>query len=179
VYGANGRSDGAIRRPDEPAEKAVPLRRHDFRFRPATGEFQVVSGFSQFGLPRDDLGNRFPSWNTIPIRHVTMEETVLSRNPHLAESSSVATILDPADGGRVFPISPAQTTFNRESTAYFNATCGPTIYRGDLLDSAYRAEDAELARDQTLFALLMGLRESSIAEVYVKGRRLNALSTNR
>jgi guanine deaminase len=43
------------------------------------------------------------------------------------------------------------------------------------LDSAYRADDAVLARDQTLFALLMGLRESSIAEVYVRGRKLTAL----
>ena len=46
-----------------------------------------------------------------------------------------------------------------------------------LLDSAYRADDADLARDQTLFALLMGLRESSIAEVYVRGRKLTALAS--
>lgn len=44
-----------------------------------------------------------------------------------------------------------------------------------LLDSAYRSDDADLARDQTLFALLMGLRENSIAEVYVRGRRLAPL----
>ncbi|AGA27501.1 putative membrane-bound dehydrogenase [Singulisphaera acidiphila DSM 18658] len=138
VYAANGRSDGSALRPGDPAEKEVPLRRHDFRFRPDTGEVEVVSGFSQFGLPRDDWGRRFPSWNTIPIRHAVIEERVLSRNPYLAESSSVATILDPADGGRVFPISPAPTTYNRESTAYFNATCGPTIYRGNVLGDAYR-----------------------------------------
>lgn len=137
VYGANGRSDGAIRRPDDPESAAVPLRHHDFRFRPDTGEFQIVSGFSQFGLARDDWGRRFPSWNTIPIRHVVIEERTLNRNPRLAESSSVAEILDMIDGGRVFPISPTQTTFNRESTAYFNATCGPTIYRGDALGDAY------------------------------------------
>jgi guanine deaminase len=41
-----------------------------------------------------------------------------------------------------------------------------------LLRHAVRAEDPVLARDQTLFALLMGLRESSIAEVYVQGRRV-------
>ena len=39
------------------------------------------------------------------------------------------------------------------------------------LTRAVRSEDRELARDQTLFALLMGIRESSIAEVYVQGRR--------
>jgi guanine deaminase len=38
---------------------------------------------------------------------------------------------------------------------------------------AVRSADHELARDQTLFALLMGIRESSIAEVYVRGRRLD------
>lgn len=138
VYGANGRSDGEIHRAGEPAGKAVSIRRRDFRFRPSTGEVESVAGFSQFGLPRDDWGNRFPSWNTIPIRHVVIEERALSRNPYLAESSSVASILDPSDGGRLHAISPAPTTFNRESTAYFNASCGPTIYRGDALGGPYR-----------------------------------------
>jgi len=140
VYAANGRSDGSARRPGDPESAAVPLRLHDFRFRPDTGEVQVVAGFSQFGLPRDDWGRRFPSWNTIPIRHVVLEERALARNPYLAESATVAAILDPSDGGRVFPISPPPTTFNRESTAYFNASCGPTIYRGDLLGDAYRGD---------------------------------------
>jgi guanine deaminase len=37
-----------------------------------------------------------------------------------------------------------------------------------------RSDDPGLARDQTLFALLMGIRESSIAEVYVQGRNVTA-----
>ncbi len=41
------------------------------------------------------------------------------------------------------------------------------------LRHAVRSEDPMLARDQTLFALLMGLREDSIAEVYVRGRRVD------
>ncbi len=40
------------------------------------------------------------------------------------------------------------------------------------LENAVRSDDADLARDQTLFGLLMGLRESSIAEVYVQGRQV-------
>lgn len=140
VYGANGRSDGLIRRPGDPDDRAIALRRRDFRFRPDTGEFQPVAGFSQFGLPRDDRGDRFPSWNTTPIRHVVIEDGPLNRNPHLAGVSSVASILDPADPGRIFAISPAPATFNRESVAYFNASCGPTIYRGDTLGDAYRGD---------------------------------------
>jgi guanine deaminase len=34
------------------------------------------------------------------------------------------------------------------------------------------AGDPVLARDQTLFLLLMGMRETSVAEVYVQGRKL-------
>jgi putative membrane-bound dehydrogenase-like protein len=137
VYGANGRSDGEIRRPGDPPAKAVSIRRRDIRFRPETGEVEAVAGFSQFGLPRDDAGDRFPSWNTIPVRHVVIEERALSRNPYLAESSTVASILDTSDGGRIYSISPTQTRFNRESAAFFNATCGPTIYRGGALGESY------------------------------------------
>ncbi len=42
-----------------------------------------------------------------------------------------------ADGGRIFPISPPQPRFNRESVAFFNASCGPLIERGGLLPAAY------------------------------------------
>jgi len=38
------------------------------------------------------------------------------------------------------------------------------------LSNGVRSDDVELARDQTLFALLMGIRESSISGVYVQGR---------
>jgi guanine deaminase len=35
-----------------------------------------------------------------------------------------------------------------------------------------RSDDPVMARDQTLFGLLMGTRETSIAGTYVQGRRL-------
>ncbi|HMC66660.1 MAG TPA: PVC-type heme-binding CxxCH protein, partial [Gemmataceae bacterium] len=112
VYGANGRSGGAIHKPGEPPEKAVSIARSDFRFRPDTGPVEAVAGFSQFGQSRDDWGNRFTNWNTIPMRHVVIDERYLSRNPYLAEAKSVATIADPADL-RVYSISPPPQTFNR------------------------------------------------------------------
>ena len=98
---------------------------------------EAIAGFSQFGLAHDDWGNRFPSWNTIPLRHVVFEQQTLDRNPYLAETSCVAPVLDMADGGRIFSISPAQARFNRESVAFFNASCGPIIERGGLLPDAY------------------------------------------
>jgi putative membrane-bound dehydrogenase-like protein len=134
VYGANGRSDGEIHRPGD--AKKISLRGHDFRFRPETGQFEAVAGRSQFGLARDDWGNRFLSWNTIPIRHEVIPERHLSRNPRINLTEAVADLLD--DKGEVFPMTPAPQTFNKESTSHFNALAGLTIYRGDALPASYR-----------------------------------------
>jgi len=42
-----------------------------------------------------------------------------------------------------------------------------------LLEHGVQSEDPELARDQTLFRLLMAMREPAITEVYIQGRRLH------
>ena len=114
IYAANGRSDGEVRPRDNRPGFPLSIRRRDLRFRmsrapgaespPAAvvGQVEAIAGFSQFGLAHDDWGNRFPSWNTIPIRHVVLEQQTLDRNPYLAETSSIASILDHADGGRIF-----------------------------------------------------------------------------
>ncbi len=146
IYAANGRSSGEIRSPNAPPARAASISVRDLRFRltapagvgkPEAANIEAIAGFSQFGLAHDDWGNRFPSWNTIPVRHVVLEQQTLDRNPYLAETSCIASILDMADGGRIFSISPAQARFNRESVAFFNASCGPLIERGGLLPGAY------------------------------------------
>jgi guanine deaminase len=43
----------------------------------------------------------------------------------------------------------------------------------DTLEHGIRSDDEDLARDQTLFTLLMGIREPTISHVYVQGRRLD------
>mgnify|MGYP002622773413 CR=1 FL=1 len=134
VYVANGRLGGNIRRPTDPDEKAVSIHRNDIRFNPDTGEFQTIAGPSQFGLARDDWGNRFLSWNTIPIRQVVIEDRYLMRSPALQAESGIAAMTPADDTGRLYPITPPQRRFNRESTEYWNASCGPTIYRGHVLD---------------------------------------------
>ena len=131
IYLANGRSGGAIRRPNDAPDKAVNIARNDIRVRPATGEFQPIAGFSQFGLPRDDWGNRFPSWNTVPIRHVVIENNGPS-------TGQVAEILNMDDGGRLYSLAPAQQRFNGETVAFFNATCGPVINRDSRLGANYQ-----------------------------------------
>ncbi|HEY2839643.1 MAG TPA: PVC-type heme-binding CxxCH protein [Pirellulales bacterium] len=138
IYGANGRSGGDVRRPTDPPDKAVSIRRHDFRFRPETGEFVALAGFSQFGLGRDDFNHRFLSWNTIPFRHAVIEEQDLNRNPHMTGGVSIALVADASDTGRVYPISAPPKTFNRERTDYFNASCGSMVFRGAGLGNDYQ-----------------------------------------
>jgi putative membrane-bound dehydrogenase-like protein len=136
IYGANGRSDGEIRRPGAPASEAVSIRTRDFRFSPDGQKFEAIAGQSQFGQTRDDWGNRFLSWNTIAVRHALLDPATLAAHPRLA-TAAVRDIADPADAGRVYPISPRPKTFNREATDYYNALCGLSIYRGDALGKAY------------------------------------------
>ncbi len=134
VYGANGRSDGEVHRPGD--ARRVSLRGHDFRFRPDTLHLEAVAGRSQFGLARDDWGNRFLSWNTIPIRHEVIPSRYLSSR--IDPSEALRDLLPPGDTGEVFPLTPAPQTFNKESTSHFNALGGLTIYRGDALPREYR-----------------------------------------
>jgi putative membrane-bound dehydrogenase-like protein len=136
VYGANGRSDGEVS--GGALTNRVSLRGHDFRFRPDTGEFEALAGRCQFGLGYDDWGNRFLSWNTIPIRHEVLPERYLNRNPALASTESLQDIIEPGDNGEVFPLAPPPLTFNNESIRSFNALAGLKIFRGTALGEAYR-----------------------------------------
>jgi len=140
IYGANGRSDGEIRWADASGANgpAISLRGRDFRFRPDTRELEAVAGRSQFGLARDDWGNRFLSWNTIAVRHDVIPDRWLGRNRFLAATESVPDIIEPGDTGQVFPLTPPPLTFNKESTSHFNALAGLTVYRGDMLGAKYR-----------------------------------------
>jgi putative membrane-bound dehydrogenase-like protein len=136
IYGANGRSNGAITRPGEPAEKAVSINGRDFRFTPDGKRFEATTGQSQFGQSSDDWGNRFISWNTIPVRHALLQQAFVDRSPRLA-MFAVREIADPSDTGQVFPVSPRPKTFNREPTDFYNALAGMTYYRGDALGRDY------------------------------------------
>ena len=133
VYAANGRSGGSITSPKRPDAPAVSIDRHDLRFRPDTGEVEAVAGFSQFGLAFDAQGNRFSNWNTAPIRQVVFPLDVASRHPLSAPPSDMEVLEDPVQQNRLFPISGTPTTFNREPTDAFNASCGLSIDRGSRL----------------------------------------------
>ena len=140
VYGGNGRSDGEIQSTLPGAPLPQSLRGRDFRFRPDTGATETLAGRCQFGNTRDDWGNRFLSWNTIPVRHEVIPDDCLNRIPQVARLAvdPIADLLPSGDRGEVFPLTPAPLVFNNESLNHFNALAGLSIYRGNALGEAYR-----------------------------------------
>ncbi|MDO3636874.1 amidohydrolase family protein [Mycolicibacterium arseniciresistens] len=100
---------------------------------------------------------------------------------HISEDGAAGVSLHPAEllflgtlgGARALDMEDRFGNFDEGKEADFVVVQPAGALKG-LLRNAVRADDAALARDQTLFALLMGLRESSIAEVYVQGRRVVA-----
>jgi putative membrane-bound dehydrogenase-like protein len=133
IYGANGRSDGEVTWPD--GAKAGSIRRKDFRFRPGSREFEPMAGNSQFGMGRDDWGNRFPVFNATPIRHVVMEDSFLARQPALA-SVDIVPDVSPADGNRVFALT-SPNVLIPQPIGFFTSACGPSVFRGTALPPDY------------------------------------------
>lgn len=134
VWAANGRNGGSIESPRRPDAAPVSIAGHDLRFDPDSGAVEAVAGFSQFGLAFDASGERFSNWNTAPIRHVVFPLDVAARHPLFAPPSDMEVLEDPFLQNRVFPLSGAPTTFNREPTDAFNASCGLSIDRVGRLD---------------------------------------------
>ncbi|MET0455933.1 MAG: amidohydrolase family protein [Mycobacterium sp.] len=101
---------------------------------------------------------------------------------HIGEDGAAGISLHPAEmlfigtlaGARALDMENRFGNFDTGKEADFVVVEPADALKGSLAN-AVRADDADLARDQTLFALLMGLRESSIAEVYVQGRRVKSL----
>ncbi len=135
-YVANGRCDGEVRRPDAPPNQATPIRARDFRFHPISGTAEAIIGQSQFGQAHDAWGQRFLSWNTVPVRHVVLEEADV-KGYSAAAAEAVVNIAEPSDTGRVYPISTPPMQFNTELANYYNAMCGLTIFTGDALGTEY------------------------------------------
>lgn len=101
---------------------------------------------------------------------------------HLSEDGEAGTSLHPAEllflgtlgGARALDMEHRFGNFDDGKEADF-VVVDParTPALSAALTNGIRSADPQLARDQTLFAVLMGLRESSVAAVYVQGRQLN------
>lgn len=100
---------------------------------------------------------------------------------HITEPGDAGVSMHPAEmlfigtvgGARALDMEDRFGNFDEGKEADF-LVVEPAEALAGVLANAVRSADADLARDQTLFALLMGMRESSIAQVYVQGKRVTA-----
>jgi putative membrane-bound dehydrogenase-like protein len=138
VYAANGGSGGTIR--SAPTGKTANLRGHDLRFKPDTGEFELVEGQTQFGRHRDDWGNWFGNENPTWLWHYFLPERYLARNPDLAVKTVRQVLADYPDATRVFPISRPQHRFNwPEAANNLTSANSATPYRDVLFGPDFAA----------------------------------------
>jgi putative membrane-bound dehydrogenase-like protein len=117
----------------------IALGSRDFRFKPDTGEFDPLSGPSQFGRNRDAWGHWFGVQNSYPLWHYVLEDRYLRRNPHVAPPSpkTVLTSSNPA----VFPASAQEKRFHSFNQAgHFTSACSAMIYLDTLLFGASSAQ---------------------------------------
>lgn len=110
----------------------IALGSRDFRFKPDTGEFDPLSGPSQFGRNRDAWNHWFGVQNSYPIWHYVLEDRYLRRNPHVAPPSpkNVLTGSNPP----VYPLSGEQKRYHSFNQAgHFTSACAATPYLDTLL----------------------------------------------
>lgn len=138
VYGANGDSGGVIKNPKRQRGPTVNISGRDFRFKPDTGEFEAVTGMTQFGRCTDDWGNWFGGNNANPLWHFVLDDGRLRRNPHIAPPTPRIDVPTSPGQSPVYPISRLLPRFNDFHTANrFTSACSPIIYRDDLFGPHY------------------------------------------
>jgi putative membrane-bound dehydrogenase-like protein len=147
VYAANGGSGGTIR--SVSTGKTANLRGHDLRFKPDTGEFELVEGQTQFGRHRDDWGNWFGNENPTWLWHYFLPEHYLARNSDLAVTTTRRVLANYPNATRVYPVSRPQQRFNwPEAASNLTSANSPTPYRDtlfgpDFASSVFVSEPAQ------------------------------------
>jgi putative membrane-bound dehydrogenase-like protein len=136
IYGANGDSGGVVK--SIKTGKSVDIRGRDFRLKVETGEFEAVSGQSQFGRCRDDWGNWFGNNNSNPMFHYVLEDHYLKRNPHVLYPDPRVNVSVKPGASEVFPISKPLPRFNsQQALNHFTSACSTIIYRDTLFGKEF------------------------------------------
>jgi putative membrane-bound dehydrogenase-like protein len=151
VYGTTAGNGGEVRHAER-TDIPVSVRGRDFRFDPANGDFETITGTNQFGNTFDDWGNRFLCNESNPLTHVVLPQHYLARNPFLAVPAAMHN-LAPAPVP-VFRISPIERwrqirssrrvaqnirtpTGAGVSHGVVDAGAGATVYRGGAYPANY------------------------------------------
>ncbi|MBM3877225.1 MAG: c-type cytochrome [Verrucomicrobia bacterium] len=140
VYAANGDSGGLIQRvggvlsgPVTGNSPPIDIRGHDLRFKPDTGEIELVAGQTQFGRRRDDWGNWFGNNNPNWLWHYHVPIHYLKRNPQLVVKSTRTMLANYTPPNQVFTVGSRQQRFNwPDRVNEVTSANSPSPYRDDL-----------------------------------------------
>lgn len=136
IYGANGDSGGIVK--SMKTGKEVNISGRDFRLKVETGEFEAVSGQSQFGRCRDDWGNWFGNNNSNPMYHYVLDDYYLRRNPYVLYPDVKVQVPVTPGAARVYPISKPLPRFNSpDALNHFTSACSTIIYRDNLFGKEF------------------------------------------
>lgn len=108
------------------------------RFRPDTGELELLASKTQFGHSFTAWGQRLTVNNNNHIMHEVIPARYLQRNPHLPVASATRSLSDHGDAAPVFPI-----TLNPEhqlltDKGVITAASGITAYLGGAFGEDYK-----------------------------------------
>jgi len=125
-YGAGTRIHSHITKTD------TVMGSGDFRFNPATGEIELISGPSQFGRNADEFGNWFGVQNSFPLWHYVFEERYLKRNPLMPYSESRQFLTESSP--RLFPVAEILKPLNPHTrVGRFTSGCSGMVYQDSFL----------------------------------------------
>lgn len=146
VYLAGGLTGGMVHSPKHP-ERVLDSRKGDVKFKPDTGEIELVDGKGQYGLTFNDVGDRLVCMNRIQVQHAPLPARYLARNPAVRAPGVLQACPDlilntllvhsSNAGSKVFPISANITTADSHAGTY-TAACAVHVAKGDSLPPAYR-----------------------------------------
>ena len=151
IYVANGLRGGSIKRPNDPAGKAIAIGGRDFRFHPVSLKGEAITGPGQFGNTIGRWGDRFVCDNRHHLRHVVLEDRDIRRNSLLRTGELLFDVAgeEPgplSSGGKVYPLSRNWTTSNLHA-GRFTAACGVFAFQGTGLGTDH--QDAMFTCDPT------------------------------
>ncbi|MBX6311404.1 MAG: c-type cytochrome [Isosphaeraceae bacterium] len=155
IYGAGSSNGGLVRPVDREDVAPVNVLRRDFRFDPASGRIEAISGGARFGNTFDDWGNRFICDIRNPAEHVVLPARYLERNSHLPATRTLHDAAEAGDAIRLFRISPpepwrelrarrwaalgkAMPRSELVGAGFLTSSSGITAYRGDAYPAEYR-----------------------------------------
>jgi mono/diheme cytochrome c family protein/glucose/arabinose dehydrogenase len=155
---ANGQPEHMANSPTWMMDNWIWCSNHPFRYRFQNGKFTSAptQGFGQWGRSQDDWGRQFFNYNSDFLRCDIVPPEFYARNPRLAERSAInfqVTREQATWPARPTPgVNRGYLEDSRKSDGTFvkgtlrpdgtlqscTATCGATIYRGDLFPAEFR-----------------------------------------